>query len=190
MSGYELLLFLHIAFAIVWLGSGFFLQLLGVRADRSADPVRIKTLLDDADWAATRLFIPSSLAVFVLGIVLTIDGPWSFGDLWIVIGLVGYAATFLTGMFGIKPQVQRIAGVIERDGGMSQAAVAEVRKLFLISRVDLVVLFTVVADMVLKPSGDDVGTLVLFAVAIAGAAAYGVWRYRAQAAGMPARETA
>jgi uncharacterized membrane protein len=189
MSRYEVLVFLHIAFAIVWLGSGFFLQLLGVRADRSADPVRIKALLDDADWAATRLFIPSSLAVFVLGVALTIDGPWSFGDLWIVIGLVGYAATFLTGLLGIKPQGQRISAVIERDGGMSPAAIAEVRKLFLISRVDLVVLFTVVADMTFKPTGDDIGTLVVFAVAIAGAAAYAVWRYRAGAAGTPVRES-
>src|SRR5918996_4256397 len=134
MSGYELLLFLHIAFSIVWLGAGFFLQLLGIRADRSGDPVRIKSLLDDADWAANRLFIPSSLAVFVLGVALTIDGPWSFGDLWIVLGLAGYAATFLTGLLFIKPQVQKVASVIKRDGGMSAAAIAEVRKLFLISR--------------------------------------------------------
>jgi uncharacterized membrane protein len=189
MSTYEVLLFLHIAFSIVWLGSGFFLQLLGIRADRSGDPVRIKSLLDDADWAANRLFIPSSLAVFVLGVALTIDGPWSFGDLWIVLGLAGYAATFLTGLLFIKPQVQKVASVIERDGGMSAAAIAEVRKLFLISRVDLVVLFTVVADMALKPTGDDAGTLVVFAIAVVGAVVWSVMRFRAQE-GTAVREAA
>ena len=189
MSTYEVLLFLHIAFSILWLGSGFFLQLVGVRADRSGDPVRIKTLLDDADWAANRLFIPSSLAVFVLGVALTIDGPWSFGDLWIVLGLAGYAATFLTGLLFIKPQVQKVAAAIERDGGMSSAAIAEVRRLFLISRVDLVVLFTVVADMALKPTGDDAGTLVVFAIAIVGAAIWSILRFRAPDAA-PARAPA
>ena len=105
MSYYEVLAFLHIAFAIVWLGSGFLLQVLGFKADASRDVVRIQGLLDDADWAANRLFIPSSLVVLVLGILATIEGPWTFGDLWIVLGLVGYGMTFLTGVAFISPQV-------------------------------------------------------------------------------------
>ena len=192
MSSYELLLFLHIAFAILWLGSGFFLQLLGLRADASGDAARIKSLLDDADWASKRLFIPSSLAVLLLGILLVLEGPWSFGELWIVLGLAGYALTFLTGSLVITPQVKRISSVMERDGGMSAAAIAEVRRLFLISRVDLVVLFAVVAVMALKPTPDDVGTLVLLALAIAASAAYSIWRFVTSAAqdAAPARETA
>ena len=179
MSYYEVLVFLHIAFAIVWLGSGFLLQVLGFKADASRDVVRIQGLLDDADWAANRLFIPSSLVVLVLGILATIEGPWTFGDLWIVLGLVGYGMTFLTGVAFISPQVHRVSTVMERDGGMSQAAMAEVRKLFLIGRVDLVVLFTVVAVMAFKPTSDDVAVLVLMAGAIALAVVYSVWRFRA-----------
>lgn len=179
MSYYEVLVFLHIAFAIVWLGSGFLLQVLGFRADASRDVVRIQGLLDDADWAANRLFIPSSLAVLILGILATMEGPWTFGDLWIVLGLVGYAMTFVTGVAFISPQVRRIQAVMERDGGMSPPAMVEVRKLFLIGRVDLVVLFTVVAVMALKPTGDDVGTLVVMAAAIALAIGFSVWRSRA-----------
>jgi uncharacterized membrane protein len=186
VSYYEVLLFLHIAFAIVWLGSGFLLQILGFRAEASGDPVKIKGLVDDADWLTNRLFIPSSLAVLVLGILATIEGPWSFGDLWIVLGLVGYALTFLTGIALIAPQVRRLGAVMERDGGMSPAALAEVRKLFLIGRVDLVVLFAVVADMALKPTGDDFGTLLLLAAAIGVAAAYSMWRFRTAAATAPA----
>ncbi len=186
MSYYEVLVFLHIAFAIIWLGSGFLLQVLGFKADASRDVVRIQGLLDDADWAANRLFIPSSLVVLVLGILATIEGPWTFGDLWIVLGLVGYGMTFLTGVAFISPQVRRVSAVMERDGGMSQAAMAEVRKLFLIGRVDLVVLFTVVAVMALKPTGDDVVVLVLMAGAIALAVAYSVWRFRTAAEAAPA----
>jgi uncharacterized membrane protein len=192
MSTYELLLFLHVAFAILWLGSGFFLQLLALRADASRDSDRIKSLLDDADWASKRLFIPSSLAVLVLGVLLVLEGPWTFGELWIVLGLAGYAATFLTGSLVITPQVKRISKVVERDGGMSDAALAEVRRLFLISRVDLVVLFAVVAVMALKPTADDVGTLVVLAFAIAASAAYSIWRFCTSAApnAAPAREPA
>jgi uncharacterized membrane protein len=178
---YELLLYLHIVFAIVWLGSGLLLQVLGFRAVSEDDVERVKHLVDDSDWLTTRLFIPSSLAVFVLGVLLTIEGPWAFSELWIVIGLAGYATTFLTGSVFISRQVKTIAEVMARDGGMSPAAVAETKRLFLISRVDLVVLYTVVLDMVLKPRGEDVGTLVLMAAAVLAVTAYSVSRFRAPA---------
>jgi uncharacterized membrane protein len=181
VSYYELLLFLHIALAIVWLGSGLLLQVLGFRAVSENNTERIKGLLDDSDWLTTRLFIPTSLAVFVLGVLLTIEGPWEFGELWIVIGLAGYATTFLTGLLLISRQVKKVAAAMEREGGLGPAAVAETKRLFLISRVDLVVLYTVVLDMALKPRSEDVGTLVLMAAAVLVAAAYSVWRFRAPA---------
>ena len=178
MSRYELLLFLHIVFAILWLGAGSCLILLGMRADASRDPVRIKQIVEDAEWVANRLIIPSSLAVLGLGIALVVDGPWGFDMLWVALGLVGFAATFVTGLFFLTPQTKRIAATMERDGGMSSAAVQQVRRLFLISRIDLVVLFSVVAVMALKPTADDVGTLVLMVAAIAAVTAYSVWRFR------------
>jgi len=186
------LLFLHIGCVILWLGSGTCLILLGMRADRSRDASRIKNIVEDAEWVANRLIIPSSLAVLVLGIALVVDGPWSFDTLWVDLGLVGFASTFVTGFFFITPQTKRIGATMERDGGMSAAAVEQVRRLFLISRIDLVVLFTVVADMALKPTGDDAGTLVLMLVTIAVGAAYSTWRFRSAspAAGIPAREPA
>jgi uncharacterized membrane protein len=176
---YEILLYLHIVFSIVWLGSGLLIQILGFRAVSANNLERIKGLLDDSDWLTTRLFIPTSLAVFVLGVLLTIEGPWEFGELWIVIGLGGYATTFLTGLLLISRQVKKVAAVMERDGGMSPAAVAETKRLFLITRVDLVVLYTVVLDMVLKPRAEDVGTLVLMATAVLAATAYSLARFRA-----------
>ena len=179
MTRYEFLLFLHIVFAILWLGAGTCLILLGMRADASRDPVRIKQIVEDAEWVAHRLIIPSSLLVLGLGIALVIDGPWTFDMLWVDLGLVGFAATFVTGFFFITPQTKRIGATMERDGGMSPAAIDQVRRLFLISRIDLVVLFSVVAVMALKPTADDVGTLVLIVAAIAGATAYSVWRFRA-----------
>jgi Predicted integral membrane protein (DUF2269) len=126
----------------------------------------------------------------VLGVLLVFEGPWTFDELWIVLGLVGYAMTFLTGSLVISPQIRRISKVMERDGGMSEAAIAEVRRLFLISRVDLVVLFAVVAVMALKPTADDVGTLVVLVLVIGASAAYSIWRFRTSApvSAAPARE--
>ena len=185
MTTYEFLLFLHIAFAILWLGSVACLILLALRADASGDPSRIKQIVEDAEWVVNRLIIPASLAVVVLGIALVIDGPWTWDMLWVDLGLVGYAATFVTGFFVLTPQTKRISKTMERDGGMSPAAIDQVRRLFLISRVDLTVLFVVVAVMVLKPTGEDVGTLVLLAAVIAASVAYSVWRFRTSTAAAP-----
>jgi uncharacterized membrane protein len=186
MSYYEILLFLHIAAAILWLGAGFALQLLGLRADRERDVGALKYIADQASWLSLRFFVPVSLAVLVLGILLTIDGPWSFGDLWIVLGLVGYAATFATGLFVIKPATEKLTAIMERDRGMSPAAADQVRNIFLKSRIDLAVLFVVVADMALKPTGDDVAALVAMAVVIAAVTAYSVYRSRSAPAAEPA----
>jgi uncharacterized membrane protein len=159
MSYYEILLFLHIATAIVWLGSGFFLQMLIFRAESAGDDGLKRGLAANSGWLAQRIFIPTSLAVLVLGILLTIEGPWSFGDLWIVLGLVGYAISFLVGILFLEPEGKRIHAAMEA-GDQARAAFL-IRRINTVSRLELVVLYLVVAAMALKPTGDDTGTLIL-----------------------------
>jgi uncharacterized membrane protein len=170
MSWYEFLLFVHISAVVIWVGAGFLLVVLALRADRTDDEAQIKRILDDNTWLATHLFIPASLTVVVAGVLLTIDGPWEWDQLWIVIGLLGYAATFLTGLTVLRPRGDRIAAAIERDGGrLTPVSLAEARRLLALARIDYVVLFLVIADMAIKPTGDDVGILIVMAaIAAAG----------------------
>ncbi len=70
--------------------------------------------------------------------------------LWIVLGFVGFAITFLTGLFWIKPQSERMKKMIEQDGGMSPPAYAAARRMIVFSRLDYAVLYLVVADMVVQ----------------------------------------
>jgi uncharacterized membrane protein len=179
MTRYEILLFLHVSAAIIWIGSGFLLNVLGARADRKRDVEGMRRVVDDAAGLANILFIPASAAAFVTGLLLVIDGPWSFDQLWIVLGLAGFAATFATGLFVIKPRSERLAAIMERDGGMSPAAFVGARQLMIIARSDYVVLFLVVADMVLKPTKDDVGTLLVMAAFLVAGVAYVVVKARA-----------
>jgi uncharacterized membrane protein len=167
MTWYEFLLFVHIAAVVIWVGAGFLLVVLAIRADRTDDEAQIKRILDDNTWLATHLFIPASLTVFAAGILATIDGPWEFDQLWIVLGLCGYAATFLTGLTILRPRGDRIAAMIAADGGMTPVSLAETRRLLALARIDYVVLFLVIADMVIKPTGDDAGTLLVMAAILA-----------------------
>jgi uncharacterized membrane protein len=179
MTWYELLLFLHIVAAIVWLGSGLLLQILAFRAERGGDVEGLRRAAVDGAGLSQVLFIPASLSVFVLGVLLVIDGPWAFDQLWITLGLAGYLATFVTGVAVIKPSSEKIAAMMERDGGMSPASEVETRRLLVKGRFDTLVLYLVVAVMVLKPTSDDVGLLVVMAAIIVAGAALVVQKLRA-----------
>jgi uncharacterized membrane protein len=171
LSYYEVLLFLHVAAAIVWLGAGFTFFLLSLKAERSADPMEGARLGESAHWLTPRLFIPSSLATLVLGILLVIEGPWGFDQLWILIGLAGYVASFLTGILLISPGAKKLAEASQQFGPGTPQASAVQRRLTIISRTELAILFVVVADMAIKPTGDDAAALVLMALATLAAAA-------------------
>jgi uncharacterized membrane protein len=171
LSYYEVLLFLHVAAAIVWLGAGFTFFLLSLKAERSTDPLEGARLGQAADWMTLRLFIPASLATLLLGILLVIEGPWGFDQLWILIGLAGYAASFLTGILLIAPGSKKLAEAAHEFGPDSPQSLAQQRRLTIISRTELAVLFVVVADMAFKPTSDDAVPLVLMALATLAAAA-------------------
>jgi uncharacterized membrane protein len=173
MTLYEFLLFVHIAATVVWVGAGLCSLVLAIGYDHDGDEPAIRRFLADQEGLATRLFIPASLTVVIFGIALVIESEaWSFDQLWIVLGLVGFAATFVTGLFMIKPASERIGAAMEREGGrLTPELRTDIRKLIVMARLDYVVLFLVIADMVIKPIGDDVGVLIgMAAILIAGIA--------------------
>ena len=181
MTLYEFLLFIHIAATVVWVGAGLCSLVLAAGYDRDGDEPAIRRFLADQERLATRLFIPASLTVVIFGIALVIESDaWSFEYLWIVLGLVGFAATFVTGLFMIKPASERIGAGMEREGGrLTPKLRTDIRKLIVMARLDYVVLFLVIADMVFKPTGEDTAVLIgMGAILIAGVA-YIVSRVRA-----------
>ena len=94
-------------------------------------------------------------------------GLWS--DAWVILGLVGFAATFCTGNFVIRPTADAIAA--HEGQGRRDLALAAGNKLMKVAKFDYVMLFTVIADMVLKPEWSDVIVLAIMALVIAGGAA-------------------
>ena len=183
MSLYELLLFLHILAAIVWIGSGTLLNVLAYRAESARDNEGLSRIASDAGALSNVLFLPASLATLVFGVLVVIEGDLSFGDLWVVLGLVGIAATIVTGAAVIGPRSKQIAEMLQRDGVTPEVG-TKITQLITLGRIDLVVLYLVVADMVLKPTGDDVG--VLIAMAVIAIAAIAFFTSQARAVGQTA----
>lgn len=167
MSYYEVLLFLHIAAVIVWLGGGVLFFFLFLRSKLAPDPVLAERVGAHTPWLAKRLFIPSSFAVLVLGILLTLEGPWGFGDLWIVIGLAGWATSFVVGIGVIEPTTTKMHAAIEAHGPEHPSVGGFARRLDGLAAFDMTLLFAIVWDMALKPTADDVATLVIAALPVA-----------------------
>ncbi len=189
MTWYSFLLFLHISMAVIWAGGALMMQLFGIRAAKSGDPARMASLGHDIEWIANRTFIPASLLAVVSGILLTIESDfYGFGDDWIVIGLALYATTFLAGLLFLGPESGRV-GKLTAEG--APEAGPRMLRLITLARLDLVLLWLILYDMAVKPSFDDVSTILW---GLAGAAVAGglvVWRYKvALAAGPPGRPPA
>ncbi|MDQ3823679.1 MAG: DUF2269 domain-containing protein [Actinomycetota bacterium] len=166
MSLYELLLFLHVAMAAIWAGGAVMIQFFALRILGSGEPARQAALGGDVEWIANRLLIPASLLAVVTGVAMVIESDaWSFGDDWVVIGLVLFAITFVAGTFFFGPESKRIGKLAEAEGPTSAAVQARVGRILAFTRPDIVLLFLIIFDMSVKPSFGDVSLWVAVAVA-------------------------
>jgi uncharacterized membrane protein len=171
VSTYEFLTFGHVAAAIIWLGAGFVLTLLIFGAERAGDTVREAGFHSEMPWLASRLFIPASFATLIFGVLLVIDGSWTLDQLWVTIGLVGWLVSWGLGFFYFRTEGERIGALAMERGPADPEVRSRIRRLNIVDRVQVLILFVVVADMVLKPTGDDGGVLVVGALLVAAAVA-------------------
>jgi uncharacterized membrane protein len=165
MDWYSLVKFLHVVSAVVWVGGGLMLTMLGLRASMAGDIAATAQAMRASGEMGGRVMMPASLATFAFGFAMC----WfwvGFSDLWVLIGLACYATTFLIGALVFKPAGERMAATLTRDG-VSPAALAEGLRVLKVARFDYAVMLVVLADMVLKPSGSDVAILGAMAAVLA-----------------------
>jgi hypothetical protein len=74
-----------------------------------------------------------------------------WGKFWVIVGLVGYATTFITGIAVLSPQAKKVAELSETKGSTAPETMVAIRRTLLIARFDVAVLLLVVADMITKP---------------------------------------
>jgi len=162
MSWYELLLFVHITAAVIWLGGAFTLQMYGAVVRHGGDPEELARFAGRAGVLGERLFVPASLVVVLAGVGLIIDGNWDWGQLWVIFALVAFAASFATGLFVISPMAKRIPTV----GPTTPAGQSLIQRLFTLMRIDLVCMYAIVFAMAVKPTADDGWTIAIVAAVL------------------------
>jgi uncharacterized membrane protein len=142
---------LHVVFAVVWVGGGMLLVILAVRAQRASNPTEVVTVARQAAFAGEKIFAPTGLIVFLMGIAMMINTNWGWGKFWVTAGLVGYALTFLTGVLVLSPLAKKINASAEQNGPEHPETLALIDRILLIARFDMAILLLVIVDMVTKP---------------------------------------
>jgi uncharacterized membrane protein len=151
LDRYELLKFVHIVAAMVWVGGVVILQFVALRTIWSGEPLRLVAFMRDAEWIGNRVILPSALVVILLGFLLVWDGPWELTTTWVWLALALYAVSFVLGLFVLTPQAKRIGNRVEAEGAESPGVQAQIKRVLNLGRIDIVLLVAIVYLMVVKP---------------------------------------
>ncbi|HEX2058970.1 MAG TPA: DUF2269 family protein [Actinomycetota bacterium] len=151
MTDYELLKTIHVLFAVIWVGGAATTQILATRLAGANEPARMAAFAKDMEFVGTRVFMPASVVVLAAGIWMVGISGWNFTDLWIILGLVGIAFSAIVGATFLGPESGRIGRLIEAKGPEDPEVAGRLNRIFVVSRVELVILLLVVINMVVKP---------------------------------------
>ena len=151
MNGYELALFLHIFAAMIWIGGAIAIQILAIKVVGRDDAAEITRFTSDIEQVGMKVFMPASLVVLAAGSWMIYDGPWKLSDTWLAVGLALYGLSFITGMGFLGPESGRISKLTAEHGPAHPDVLRRIKRIFLVSRIELVWLVAIVALMVFKP---------------------------------------
>jgi hypothetical protein len=105
--------------AIVWVGGAIAMQLLASRVQRVGTRAQLVEMTGHIEFVATRLFIPASLILLVLGIWM-VSIRWSFGQIWIILGIGMFPTRSSPARSTCSPQMRKVKTVVEREAGLGR----------------------------------------------------------------------
>lgn len=152
MTYLDLLVLGHVLGTVVLVGGTFMLQILAVLATRSAVPSDLVSLSRQAAWIGPRVFLPSGLLIVATGAGMASQLRYALDEPFVLIGLGAILVAAGTGPVYLAPESKRISRMTAAAGPACAEARRRLRRLFLVSRVELLLLVVAVAAMVVKPT--------------------------------------
>lgn len=150
---YDLLILGHIFGATTLVGGRLLLHALTLRATSPRAPRgEILMLARQAAWVGPRVFLPASAVLLGSGAGLMSELHYQLGDLFILVGLVILLAASGTGPLFLAPESRRIGRLIEERGSDAPEVDRRLRRIFVVSRVEMALLLVALVAMVLRPS--------------------------------------
>jgi uncharacterized membrane protein len=148
---YFVYMMLHVGAAVVWVGGGLFITICAVLAELANDDDQLLQIGHWAETVAGRLFPAMSFVVLGFGIAMTSKGDIPYNQFWIIFGLVAWALSAATGILFLAPESKRLNKAAAEHGPKAPEVQARLRRILLVVRVDVALMFLIVFDMVAKP---------------------------------------
>ena len=152
VTTYEAYKAVHVLAAVIWVGGEFMIQVFAIRVLGSKDADRLASFAADTAWVGTRVLVPTSFLLLVFGMLTAAKANFDFGALWITLGLAVFLISFVTGAVFLGPESGRISKLVAARGAADAEVGMRIRRVLLISRIELVLLLLIVVDMVVKPN--------------------------------------
>lgn len=147
---YEVLKYIHILAAMVWVGGAFILQIYGFYVSRSGDSNALARFGRDVSVVGGRVFPIASIVLLIAGVLMVFQ-RWDFSQAWVAIALVLWFASLLAGVLYIGPRSGKVGELFATEGSTSAAGLALMNQVFLVARIELVTFAVIVFLMVFKP---------------------------------------
>ncbi len=150
MSLYELLKFLHVLAATIWVGGAVMLRVQSARAS-GMDRSRAAELATETSEVGTKVLMPASIVLLVTGLWTAFEGGYGLDPLWVKLGLAIYVVSAVAGAVFLGPLYKQV-GALQAERGPDDAEVgSRLQRISTLSWVDLTLLVVAVFVMVVKP---------------------------------------
>jgi protoporphyrinogen IX oxidase len=149
-NAYLWLKFLHVAGVAVWFGGLAAAITLNRRLSTNADPSIVAAVAREAQFLGTRVIAPASGVTLLTGVGMLLVSDLGF-PVWVLWGIIVF---FLFGLLG-STAIRATSQELQKRIASGNAGVAElqplVRRMALLSTINISLLVTAVWAMVFKP---------------------------------------
>jgi uncharacterized membrane protein len=127
-------------------------QVFVIRA-RRAGTDRLAHFASEIEWYGTRVLIPSAFILLVLGFLLLHEssGAYDLGQGWVAFAFVVWLLSFIAGAGYLGPESGRLSKLAEERSPDDPEYLRRIGRIFVVSRIELLLLVLVVLDMAVKP---------------------------------------
>ncbi len=148
---YEFYLALHLVCAVLWVGGGVSVHVLGRWVAKTGDDERLLEFIRDALKISVRFYAPLAIVLLVAGILLVDEVGYEYSDLWISLAMLAWVFSLVLGVAFYPREGRRIEAAAAEGGPGAPAARQSINRLLMVNAIEVTILLAVVVDMAVKP---------------------------------------
>jgi len=172
LSLFNVMVFIHVVCAIIWIGSAVVLEILEFEATHVSKRERLRATLTRTSWFGGHVFGPAAILTILSGIAAVAVGRPTFEQAWVIIALVAVVLVAALGGGVVGRTSAQLAARLDDKATNEDAVEQGLINIRWAVYLDLAILFFILFDMVIRPTTFDPAFLLIsgiyFALVIVG----------------------